>query len=789
MVNHGVHARGTVSGTRRRLATPGLLAAVAVTNAWVLSGIRLSWIGPAAGFLLAVCLPAWMLSQKLDWWTDQPSERLGYSVVAAVLALLLIGLALNTVLPHLGVPHPLDRGPVLAGIDVWCVALWLWRRKRFRPALPRPRLERLGGMDRMVGGMAALCVPAAVIGAVRLNNGAGDGVTLAMLITAACVFALLLAKRDQLNPGTITAAIYFVSLAMLLMTSLRGWYTTGHDIQEEFRVFELTKSHGDWNISRFQNAYNACLSITILPTMLWQVTRVDDPYIYKFFFQLLFALCPVFVYRITRRRMSSALAIIATIYFVAFPTYFGDMPFLNRQEIAFLFVAACMLLATDTAMPLRACRIRIGLFSVGVILSHYSTAYVFAGTLVLGWVGYRSWRFIVAIRRRSWRSSRPRPDYAGRSRPRLIGLGNVVLVLAAIVLWYGMATHTANGLGTTLTQAVGSLRQGPSSGTRSSDVSYSLFSPDTPSDSQVLTQYTVSTLAQTRAERAAGIYYSEKLIRRYPVRLVTEPNLPTTDLGRLVDDTGLKVSVINSLLRAGAAKLLQLFVSVGLVAVIFFRRRRSGSSAELTALGCAALAIVALQVLLPVISVDYGVLRAFLQALIVFAPFVAIGTSVLCSPVGKKWGLRVSSAIAMLFFLSLTGVIPQILGGYPAQLHLNNSGQYYDIYYVHPQEVMAIQWLEDNTPTNAAGQIQSEVETDKYTFSRLQTFADLNPVNDIYPTLLRKNAFIFLGYTAVQKKQSTFSYEGDLITYQYPIGLLDATKDLLYSSNGARIYR
>ena len=429
MVNHGVHARGTVRGTRWPLATAGLLAAVAVTNAWVLSGIRLPWIGPAAGFLFAVCLPAWMLSQKVDWWTDQLSERLGYSVVGAVLALVLVGLALNTVLPHLGVPRPLDRGPVLAGIDVWCVALWLWRHKRFRPALPRPRLERLGGLDRMIGGTAALCVPAAIIGAVRLNNGAGDGVTLAMLITVACVFTLLLTKRKQLNPGTITAAIYFISLAMLLMTSLRGWYTTGHDIQAEYRVFELTKTNGDWNISRFQNAYNACMSITILPTMLWQVTRVDDPYIYKFFFQLLFALCPVFVYRITRRRLSSALAIIAAIYFVAFPTYFQDMPFLNRQEIAFLFVAACMLLATDTAMPLRACRIKIGLFSVGVVLSHYSTAYVFAGTLVLGWIGYRSWRLIVAIRRRlavieissgACRTQSPAPHWPGQcgSRPR-----------------------------------------------------------------------------------------------------------------------------------------------------------------------------------------------------------------------------------------------------------------------------------------------------------------------------------------------------------------------------------
>src|ERR1700722_19879960 len=94
VVNHGMHARDTVSSTRGRLAASGLLAAVALTNVWVLGGIRLPWIAPAAGFLLAVCLPAWMLSQEVDWWTDHPSERLGYSVVAAVLALMLIGLAL-----------------------------------------------------------------------------------------------------------------------------------------------------------------------------------------------------------------------------------------------------------------------------------------------------------------------------------------------------------------------------------------------------------------------------------------------------------------------------------------------------------------------------------------------------------------------------------------------------------------------------------------------------------------------------------------------------------------------
>ena len=779
----------TTSQRGEKLVMWVVIAAACGTNILILREFYLPWVGPALGFLFAVGLPAWMLSQKINWRTDQPSERLAYSVVGAVLALMLLGLMMNTALPHLGLAHPLDRIPVLIGIDIWCVALALWRRERFRPSPPSFHRDRLNlsGIDWLIGLLSALCVPAAVIGANRLNNGAGGGVTLGMLVVASLVFTLLLIKREQLNPGTITASIYFIGLAMLLMTSLRGWYITGHDIQEEYAVFELTKRHGDWNISRYQDAYNACLSITILPTVIWQIVRVDDPYVFKFFFQLLFALCPVFVYRISLRYTTRALAIIATIFFVAFPTYFTDMPFLNRQEIAFLFVAACVMTATDYAVPQRRIWLRLGIFSIGVVLSHYSTSYVFFGTLALGWLSYRSWFILVRIRQKRGQPARTRLATNPLSLSPAISLLNVLVVLVGIILWNGLATHTLTGLNSTLSQAVDSLRGGDA--TQSSDVSYSLFSIATPPESQLLAQYTNTTLAQTSAGRASGLYYKASIIKKYPIELASQPNLPVTTVGRWFEDIGLNVATLNSVERAGAARLLQVFVALGLLAAILSRRRRqSRSFVEFVILCFAALVIVALQVILPVISEDYGVLRAFLQALIVFAPLVAVGSSVIFMPLGQKWSLRAASAIAILFFLSLTGVVPQILGGYPAQLNLNNSGQYYNIFYLHPQEITAVQWLQEHIPANSLGQVQSQVETDPYTFLEVQTFTDLNSANDIFPTLLRPGAYVFLGYTTVNERQATFPDDGSTITYKYPMGLLDLTKNLLYSSNGARIY-
>jgi uncharacterized membrane protein len=791
-----IATRRTTSHTQAVLVTSLIVALVCATNILVISDTYVPWIGAAAGFFFAVCLPAWMLSQKIAWRTDKPSERLCLSVIAAVLALMLLGLAINTVLPELGIARPLDRIPVLATIDVWCIALALWRPREFTPTLPSLAFNRLKSADLAIGVMSALCVPAAAIGAVRLNNGAGDGVTVAMLIVVTLLFIWMLVKREHLHPGTITAAIYFISLAMLLMTSLRGWYVTGHDIQSEYGVFELTKTNGDWNIGRFQDGYNACMSITILPTVLWQVIRVDDPYIYKFFFQLLFALCPVLVYRISQRHTGTAPAIIATIYFLAFPTYFGDMPFLNRQEIAFLFVAACVLVATDPATLPRDNRFIFGTFSLGVIISHYSTAYVFLGTVAIGWCCYKLWyvtvKFRTAARERNAAREprRPRNQFNPRRMSPAISLLNVIVVLGGIFLWYGVATHTVSGLSQTITQAVDSLRGG--TGTKASDVAYSLFSSATPSLSQDLAQYNTSTLAETSAYRQAGDYYPESLIKQYPIKLTEDPNLPITGLGHVVDDTGLNVAGLNSAIRAWAAKLLQILVAIGLIKAILSRRGRTRSFVELIALGAGALVIVVLQVVLPVISVNYGVERAFLQALIVVSPFVAIGSSVIfgwLGRLGEKWVLCASSFIALVFYLSLSGVLPQVLGGYPAQLHLDNSGQYYDLYYLHPQEISAMGWLESRLPSSVAANVQSEVVTARYTFKSFSQFTGVNVNNDIYPTLLRKNSYVFLGYSTVSGGQVSLYYNGDLITYQYPKDLLNSQKDLIYSSNGAEIYR
>ncbi len=136
---------------------------------------------------------------------------------------------------------------------------------------------------------------------------------------------------------------------------------------------------------------------------------------------------------------------------------------------------------------------------------------------------------------------------------------------------------------------------------------------------------------------------------------------------------------------------------VGLFLLVWGNRRRRripASQREYLCLAAASFVGLAAVVLLPDLSVEYGLLRAFQQALIFLAPLVAETTLALVWLVfGRRAGM-VAVAVGLVTLASLSGVIPQATGGYAPQLNLNNAGTYYNDYYLHPQELNAISWLD-----------------------------------------------------------------------------------------------
>ena len=99
VVRCGVRTRAGRTGWPE-FASAGLVAGV---NVLVVTGFRLPFLGPAAGFWFLLVQPVYLLCTTSLWRGSSVAERLGYSLTAVLLLLMLAGLGINTLLPLLGV--------------------------------------------------------------------------------------------------------------------------------------------------------------------------------------------------------------------------------------------------------------------------------------------------------------------------------------------------------------------------------------------------------------------------------------------------------------------------------------------------------------------------------------------------------------------------------------------------------------------------------------------------------------------------------------------------------------
>ena len=585
-----------------------------------------------------------------------------------------------------------------------------------------------------------------------------------------------------------------MATSLLLATSLRGWHITGHDIQAEFLAFRLTNDAQHWQMSALPSAYNACLSVNILPTVLAQATGLSGEVVFKVLLQLVFAAVPVLTFLFSRRFVSHRLALAGAVFTLAFPTFFTDMPYLVRQEIAFFFLALVLLAATEPGRSRSGTRALVVLFGVGVVLSHYSTTYVLLMALVWALVGMG----LLAVVRRVLR----RPAVGEGSPPMLLHPLVVAILVAVTLAWAGPVTHTGGHASSVARETVNALTGRGVDAPSSSDTSYWILSGDDTTPRERMNMFVRDTLQYRDSE----IPPDERVVSD-PGRAELRPRLrpvstaPLTPLGRALDSAGISPVHVDNAAKVGCAMLMQVFALLGVVWLLRRSRRRSGGdhareqeggpTREVAFLTLGAMATLAMIVLIPNLSVDYGVLRAFQQTLLLIAPVMAMGMWTALRPVASRRTGAAAVAAAVVpvgLLLVLTGVLPSVLGGQQERIALANAGTYYDRFYATDSEIEALSFL---ARVDHADTSNERIIANRNVNVRLLASSDNRaPVADrLYPTLLSRDAYVFVDGQILDQGVSTIFYTGDLLTYAYPLADLDENLDLVYSAPQARIYR
>ncbi|HXH27234.1 MAG TPA: DUF2206 domain-containing protein [Candidatus Acidoferrum sp.] len=751
----------------------GLIGLIHLTDWWPLKVLL---------FVCLALLPGVVLLRLMRVLLGTVLAGMLYSFGLSVLVLMLSGLAANELLFRLGVARPLD---FWGAAGAWnAVTILLIAAATITNRAPLQLKARLfKSFSKPAWLLLGLMLPLpvlAVFGAFRLNNGADALFAELALGYAVFLIGYVFLLRRYLPNGLLAWFTFVLSITILLMTSLRGWDIVGHDIEREFQVFSLTHSLGRWDIGMDRDPYNACLSITILPQMFASLLGVSGVFVFKVILQIIFAACPVVLFVLLRQYVSKLGALVGVLLFICYPTFINDSAMLTRQGIAYLFFALALLIISNKAQH-KQYKLLFALCSAGAVLSHYSTAYMFVALFALAVVckfGLMWWHSRPTKKSQAegitwWHKYQQVSAKVHKQRTVLSPLF-AVLLFAMTFLWYSQITGTSSGLVTTLRQSFANIPQLFNSDNRSSDTASILLFSGGQSQVNLYQSYLTKSLQSHSASQITADFFPS---------LVAD-DLPLTQLGTKAKSIGFNPSII-AVMRQNFAKVLQGLAMVGVLFVTFnlLRKKPHISETDFTSLNLASLVILTGLVILPVLSINYGILRAFQQVLI----FLLLPIMLFMVRVSRPlWGwlktLAATAAVAVLFLL-FTGFFAQILGGTSPTLSLDNSGLYYGLYYSPASDGASFAWLRQHVPAQAdvrlANPNRALMHDHFYPFAR----------TGILPSQTTDASFVYLDQAQVQAQKFYIYYESSPLIMDFPVSYYDQTKNEIFSTAATRIYR
>lgn len=616
-----------------------------------------SLIGGILTLAFFVFAPGYLLLKSLRPRDTLSPGSLSLSIGLSIALVTMVGLALNTV-HYMGLSRPLRVVNIFGVLDALVLLLLFFNRSN--KLSPNFKMPHFGIEEKVFITIFSLFPFLAVGGAFRLNNGASNILTMILMGLISITFIVLMLRPKM--PRIYPYLLFMTALSILLCLSLRGWNITGHDIHHEFSVFNTTMKIAYWrSITPTRDPYNACLSITLLPTILQKISGIDPVYIFKVVFQVIFAAVIPALYFFMRRFANEKMALLGVFAFITFPTFANDMPFLNRQEIAFCYFILLLYVNFTTYLTNRAKTILTVIFLLSMIFAHYSSSYATIGLL---FCTYALYHILSTIFKNKEKIKIP-----------LLRLPVLIMAFLASFVWNAQLTASTNNLSSTVTSAIrGFLSKNPEA---SSFGKYNLLSQSAPKT------------PETQFEQIADRKKSD-------AEFVPAEVMPLTSLGRALSHV-VDVAALNIKVHASIAKILQLLVVVGTI-ILFFQCLRKSHPPRKTyflAFSMSAIGALVLFTFMPELSIGYDVTRLFQQSMMFLWLPVILCASMLFAWLGK-YKLAGVAALLVFMYTNLVGFAPQLTGGYLPQLALNNSGVYYDYFYIHKSDLVGTDWLTNN---------------------------------------------------------------------------------------------
>ena len=374
------------------------------------------------GFLFLNFLPGLFILQILRLNEIGSTEIFILTIVLSISFLMFFGLLLNNLSLGLGYKSPLSTVPLLASFNLAAIALTIVAYR-----INKNATFFLPNLNLSTSEKAFLIVPAffpalSVFG-MRVMNTTDNNIILMFLLFLIPLYIAFVCFFNRKFPKRLyPIVIFLISISLLLLLSLRSNHLIGVDTLQEYYFFRTTLSNLHWSMYG-HSALDACLVISLLPTIYQSILNISPEFLFKILYSLLYSISPLVIYVISKKYVEEGYAFLASCFYM-FQVYFLITAIWARSNTAILFFAlAMMILFSDKMDPLKK-RILFIVFMASGMVSHYSTTYIFFFVMFGSFLGIE-----ILSRKYTFK--------------KIISVTTVILFFALIFFWYSQVTEEA----------------------------------------------------------------------------------------------------------------------------------------------------------------------------------------------------------------------------------------------------------------------------------------------------------------------------------------------------------
>jgi len=346
-------------------------------------GINIPFLRYIFGFIYLTFIPGIIILRILKIHQLGSVRTLLYSVGLSLAFNIFLGFIVNSLYPYLGITRPISTFSLLITSIVVLGILSFVCYKRDKD-FGVPANFNAGNLFSAPVLLFTLLPLVSILGTQLVNN-YNNNLALMILIATISLVPVLLTTTRLVPKNYYPFIILMTSISLLFHTVLISDYIWGWDIRLEYYMYKVVVENNHWSSIEPLHQYNI-LSVTILPAIYRFVLNIEGTWIFKVIFPLFFSLVPLALFHIFQKQFGRGVAFLSVFYFMAVTPFFWALLQFGKQMMAEVFFAIFLVALLDDKLGPLAKRILVVVFGALLVISHYSTAYIFILVLLLAYI-------------------------------------------------------------------------------------------------------------------------------------------------------------------------------------------------------------------------------------------------------------------------------------------------------------------------------------------------------------------------------------------------------------------